>query len=328
MILSYLARLLCVCLASFFLIHFLLSLLTRAATRSAVGFASRSKLPRALALLIAIRALPAAIGVVAVFLLCIPSYLWFEPSAMHEHVGVACCSAAALAVVLFADAIIRSARAIHGTWRFTQHCQKNGKLVKLPDESSAVLVVNSSSPILTLAGVFHPQLVASQSVLDGLSPDELSAALLHERAHRGSRDNLRRLLLMICPRLPFAGGSRELERTWARWAEWQADDRAANEDPERSISLASALVRIARMGLSRPMPPLCANFVSGENELQQRVERLLRTGSEPHDAYQPAGRHGLRAAIAAVAIGSILGLALLQPATLHSVHEILEKLIH
>lgn len=191
-----------------------------------------------------------------------------------------------------------------------------------------MLVVNSSSPILTLAGVIRPQLVASQSVMDGLSRDELSAALMHERAHRSSRDNLRRLLMMLCPRLPFSSGLGEIERTWARWAEWQADDVASAENPERSLALASALVRIARMGMSQPMPPLCANFVSGKSELEQRVERLLRTDAEPHGAVHGRRKHSIRFAAAAIVVAAILGVALLQPATLHPIHEILEKLIH
>lgn len=59
MSLSYVARLLCVCLASFFLIHVVLSVITGAMARSAVRVAGRSKLPQALRLLIAMRVLPA-----------------------------------------------------------------------------------------------------------------------------------------------------------------------------------------------------------------------------------------------------------------------------
>ncbi len=241
--------------------------------------------------------------------------------------ALACCAAAALGVAIFADAIFRSLRAVIGTWRFTRECKKNGKLVDLPGESFKVLVVDSAAPILTLAGVFRPQLVASVSVLKGLSREELSAALMHERAHRTSRDNLRRLFLLACPRLPFSSGAREFERTWHRWAEWQADDLAA-EDPERSLSLASALVRIARMGLSQPMPPLCANFVSGENELEQRVERLLKAGAGIQNADRTGVKKRFRGAAAVIFVAAILGVAILQPATLHAVHELLERLIH
>jgi hypothetical protein len=325
--LSYLSRLLCVCLASFFLIHFAISILTSTVARSVMRAAGRAKLPRGLQVLVAMRLLPTAAGVIVVFLLCIPSYLTFEPSATREHVGLACCIAAALAVALFADATIRAGRALHGTWRFTRECRKNGKSIELPGESAPVLVVDSSSPILTLAGVFRPQLVASVSVLGGLSREELSAALMHERAHRASRDNFWRLLLMASPRLPFGGGSRDIERTWSKWAEWQADDFAAEQDPERSLSLASALVHIARMGSRQAMPPLCANFVSGESELEQRVERLLRVGPDVTGSHASRTRKNFRSAVTAVIVTAIAGTALLQPATLHSVHEILERLI-
>ncbi len=325
--LSYISRLFCVCLASFFLIYFVLSLLTSATSRFTMRLASRTKLERALQLLIAVRVLPAVAGILAVILLCVPSYLTFEPSATREHVGLACCIAAALAVALFAAALIRAGRALHGTWRFTRQCRKNGKLIELPGESSSVLLVDSASPILTLAGVVRPQLIASVNVLSGLSREELSAALIHEQAHRASRDNFWRLLLMACPRMPFGWGSRELERTWSKLAEWQADDYAAKENAERSLSLASALVHIARMGLRRPMPPLCANFVSGESELEQRVERLLRAGAEVSIAHEAPARKRFRNTATAIVVAAIVGIVFLQPATLHSVHEILERLI-
>jgi len=328
MTLPYLARLFFVCLASFFLIHLLLSILTGVFTRSAVRIASRMKLPRAMSFLIALRVLPAALGALAVIVLCIPSYLTFEPSATREHVGILCCAAAALSVGLFSDSIFRSLRAVIGTWRFTRECHKSGKLVELPGEAEPVLVVDSSLPILTLAGAIRPQLVASVSVLSGLSREELSAALLHERAHRNSRDNFCRLVMMACPRIPFFNASRELERTWSRWAEWQADDRAAEEDPERSLCLASALVHIARMGGSHPMPALCANFVTGENELETRVERLLKSGAPNVTAGQQRSSRKLRAAMIAAIGAGIFALILLQPATLHPVHELLERLIH
>ena len=90
--LSYISRLFCVCLASFFLIYFVLSLLTSATSRFTMRLASRTKLERALQLLIAVRVLPAVAGILAVILLCVPSYLTFEPSATREHVGLACVS--------------------------------------------------------------------------------------------------------------------------------------------------------------------------------------------------------------------------------------------
>src|SRR2546430_1176329 len=81
-----------------------------------------------------------------------------------------------------------------------------------------------------------------RAILEALSAEQLAAALRHERAHRISRDNLKRLCILSAPDiLPFLGGSAELERGWAKFAEWAADHAAADGNPDRSLSLAAAL---------------------------------------------------------------------------------------
>ena len=56
-------------------------------------------------------------------------------------------------------------------------------------------MLNGADAVMAVAGVVHPKLVVSQTVLDALSDDQREAAFRHEAAHRASRDNLKRLLL-------------------------------------------------------------------------------------------------------------------------------------
>jgi hypothetical protein len=106
-------------------------------------------------------------------------------------------------------------------------------------------------------------------------------------------------------------------RAWARYAEWAADDAAAGGDSRRSLALAAALVRVARMEMA---PPMISPFDGGV-DLSERVERLLRmepqTGRRPSCAPVFVGWAMAAGALAAV----------LQPATLVSVHKVLEHLI-
>ena len=107
-------------------------------------------------------------------------------------------------------------------------------------------------------------------------PGQLAAALRHEEAHRISRDNLKRLLLLLAPGLlPGLHGFGAIERGWARFSEWAADDDAVAGDAHRSLSLAAALVRVARMGGSAPVSPLTAAFLGDSREISARVDRLL-----------------------------------------------------
>lgn len=326
--LSYMARLLCVSFASFFVVMVALSAIASPFARAAIRAAGRAKLQNGLRALMALRLAPALAGAIAVLALCVPSYLWLEPAATHEDVGLACFIAAALGAAVCLEALVRVGIALWRTGQFARRCLASGRMVSLASGDSKAIVLNSSAPVLTLAGVFRPRLIASQGVLDLLSRDELDAALTHERAHHSARDNVRRLLLLAAPRVPFLGASRELESTWARWSEWAADDRAAGSDPSRSLALASALVRMARLGLSRPATALCANFASCEADLKQRVERLLRGGAAAGASESQSARRPFFTSIALAVSGALLAIALAQPATLHSVHELLERFIH
>ena len=123
-----------------------------------------------------------------------------------------------------------------------------------PGTRLPVWTLNSPAPFLALVGVFPSRVVISSPVMTALSPSEqLAAALRHEAAHQVSRDNLKRLLLLLAPGLlPGLRGFDAIERGWARFTEWAADDEAVAGDARLSLSLAAALVRIARMGGTSP----------------------------------------------------------------------------
>ena len=152
----------------------------------------------------------------------------------------------------------------------------------------------------------------------------LAAALRHEHAHEVSRDNFKRLLLLVAPGLlPGWPGFTAIERSWGRFTEWAADDIAAAGDSARSVSLAGALVRVARMGACPQQPPLVTSLLAETDDLAQRVDRLLRVTPAP-------SRMGSRklTAIAAASAAMLLAIAMAQPATLHSVHRLMEHLAH
>jgi hypothetical protein len=140
--------------------------------------------------------------------LCVPSYLWLEPSGATENIGRWCLAAAVLAVAAWAISLTRAGRAVLGSFRHIRHCREVGREV-----GGAVWVVESSAPFLGLAGIIYPRLVMSQGLVNALSKDQLEAALRHEQAHGVSRDNLKRLLILLAPDLfPFVRGFKTIEQ--------------------------------------------------------------------------------------------------------------------
>ena len=152
----------------------------------------------------------------------------------------------------------------------------------------------------------------------------MAAALRHEEAHRVSRDNLKRLLLLLAPGLlPGFHGFGAIERGWARFTEWAADDEAVAGDAHRSLSLAAALVRIARMGGTLSPSPLATSFLGDSREISARVDRLLSAAP-----VAPVRRANSAAMAAGVALAAACAASMLHPATLQTAHRIIEELIH
>lgn len=321
----YLVRLLCLCLASFFLVHFALGLVIWVFAPVAIRMAERIR-PRAAArMLLALRLLPLGFSLFVVTALCVPSYLWLEPEAAVEDVGLGCLVAALLGIAIWGISITRGLRATTGSFRYIRHCQRIGRKTSLQGELVPVWIIEGATPFLALAGIVNPRLVASQALVSELSAEQLEAALRHERAHWMSRDNLKRLFILLAPDIfPFLRGFGPLERGWARFTEWAADDSAVAGNPLRSLSLASALVRVARMGAAPQPSPLVTSLVGDGQDLSARVDRLLRIDPprETSERRTPILGAGATLMLAASVIAVVS-----QPATFHSVHRFLEHLI-
>jgi hypothetical protein len=320
----YLFRLVCLCLSSFFLVHTFLALLVNFASKRAIHWAGRLRAKRAASILFALRLIPGTTACLAVLGFCIPSYIWLEPRKAPEGVGLACIGLAILGAAVCADSTSRLAASIRKSIRFGRACEVEGRKTRLPVGGAPICVVPQDAPILAVVGILRPKLVVSTSVLRALPPDEWHAALRHERAHRIWRDNLKRLALIASPRaIPILGGLSLIENEWARFTEWAADDLAAEGDPHRAISLAAALVRVARLGAAAPHPAIVSSLADS-TDLSERVERLLRMASTENMQSRGMLSWVQRAALL---IGTALTASLLWPASLLAVHQLLERLI-
>ncbi len=323
----YLIRLLCLSFASFFLVYLALSIPSFAFARVAIRLSRRLRARLAARFLLCLRLGPLVAASLIVVGLCLPSYLLLEPRAAAERIGWICLVSALAGAAAWAAAIGRTLGALAGSHGKMRRCFRQGaRLAGVPGRLP-VLTVESEAPLLALAGLFRSRIVVSRGVLRALSPEELRAAFDHEQAHGTSRDNLKRLLLLLAPDpIPFFPLLGSLERCWARVAEWAADDRAAAGDSRRSLSLAAALVRVARLGApARPVPTLMATLVGSEaEELSARVDRLLGPAPPCEGLGGP-----LRAAASSLALGASLLLAalILQPGMLDAVHRLLEHLV-
>jgi Zn-dependent protease with chaperone function len=318
----YLLRLLCLCLASFFAVNAAVGLAAALASRAAVVMAESMRARAAARFLLAVRLFPCVAGISAVLALCVPSYLWLEPQASSERIGWACLALALSGVASWLVSLARVTRALAFSVRFHRSCQRTGCQTLLPGDSAKAVIVERDAPLLALAGVFRPRLVVSQAVLRSLSAEELELALQHENAHRTSRDNLKRFFLLLSPApIPFLRSYSAIERRWTKFSEWAADDEAVRGDSHRALTLAVALLRVARMGAAPRLTFLNTSLCADDQDLSARVERLLRIQPLPAKPQSSVRTRALGASLGIAVCASFL---LAWPATLSLVHRLLE----
>lgn len=327
--LTYLPRLLCLSLAASFLVHLALGIAVSLIARPASLLGENMRPHLAARLLLSLRLLPAAGAAFMVLMVCLPSYLWLEPDAPGERVGLGCLAAALSGMAMWGVSIARGLRAAAGSQSFLRRCQRAGRQARLPREPGDAWIdawiVDGAASLLALGGILRPRLVISRGVVRALGAEQLAAALRHERAHWAARDNLKRLCMLLTPGiLPFAGSSATLERGWRKFTEWAADDRAVAGSERRSFALAAALVRVARMTADAPQPPVAAHLLGDADQLSARVERLLRPAPRSRHA---SGAGPILVLGAILLMAASLAVAILQPAALYSVHLALEHLV-
>ena len=318
MISPYMARLLLLSLACFFLVNLAASAVIGVLLRPALRVASRRMPPDAARLMLGLRMFPAAAALVAVGAFCVPSYFWLEPDGGFEAVGFWCMAAASLGATICVTAVFRTLRAFIRSYRAVNEWRKSASRMKVAGQDC--LITAEQGALIALAGFVRSRLVVSEAVVSALSRDELDAAIRHECAHGASRDNIKRLLALLAPDpVPFLRPFSVLDRGWTMFSEWAADDAAVAGDARRSLSLAAALVRVARLSAER-QPALASALIPEQRCVAARVERLL----SPAPPCAASGRRGRLALAATIVCGAAV---LFAPAMLKSAHAVLEQLM-
>lgn len=226
------------------------------------------------------RLAPAGAGVFVATIVT-ATFLRFEPRDTTETPGLLLCVAAVLALVMAVTASVRVARSIRAAARCSRLLRAGGRK-RIAADGTAFWVLETDYPVAAVTGILRPRLLLSTRILQECTADELDAIISHERAHIRRRDNLVRAAMLCLPDpLRLTATGREIERAWAAAAEEAADDAAAGATEGRRASLASALVRVARMA-NAPMPEWMPGLAFYEgNNLETRVLRLLGSTTLP-----------------------------------------------
>jgi hypothetical protein len=275
--------------------------------------------PRGAGRLLSVRLLPAAVSSVFVLAVFLPAHWRFEPAASDESFGVVLGAVAAIGLWLMLRASGRGLRAGLAGHRFAALVRRAARLDEGDRPESFVL---NGLPGVSLAGIWRPRILIGSEARAALTPSELDLAISHEIAHRRSWDNLKRFLMYCSPDLfGWTAVARQLEERWQAEAECEADARAVRGDGHRAVVLATALVKVARLGCAGSLHPITPAWTSSAFHvptlLEMRVRRLVSGSVLPPVAAGNAGWSG-----AALGVGIAAGVWLLGFSdTLHLITE-------
>jgi Zn-dependent protease with chaperone function len=247
-------------------------------------------------LLFALRMFPSAAAAAITVALAVPSFLLLEPRSINEPMGaipliLGLCGAllAILGIVNASLAVFRASRIV-SSW--TIDAEPVRSCTPVP-----VLRISRALPAMTATGILRPKVLLSGAAELALTAGELRTALNHEIAHVRRRDNLKKLSLRL---VTFPGLS-GLEAKWLEATEIAADDAAVSNAGE-GLDLASALIKLSRLGRDEAEADLTAALVhSPASVMNARVERLLAWSD--HNSVRPAASPWYILTAALVAMG-------------------------
>jgi Zn-dependent protease with chaperone function len=221
-----------------------------------------------------LRLLPAAGAALLTLTVVLPAFLIYEPDHKLEEIGPCLVAFVLLALVTAGAAMVRAwrawvaARALLLTWGPADSWSVG--------DGQTVDLINIPEPVVAVVGGWRPRIVAAQHVFDACTQEEFRQVMAHEAAHVSTQDNLKLLLLVASPdTLAWLPCAAALAARWREAAEIEADERATGSDPRKRVTLASALIKVARLstGSDRVLPALSMPIAL--DDVEGRVRRLL-----------------------------------------------------
>lgn len=288
-----------VSLSVFAIVYFVLSIAVPFLLRPVQLRTRNHPLRQTADLLFALRMFPLVTAGLITAVFAIPSFLLLEPRTIDEPLGEAplllgICGAA-LGIFGFANAGIAIRRASRTISTWIGDAQ--------PVDTSAALPILRIAPVvpaMTAVGIVHPRVLMSRAAENMLGTNELHTALNHEIAHVRRRDNLKKLLF----RFVAFPGMNDLENAWLEATEMAADDAAVSSTAE-ALDLASALIKLSRLGPLEVCTDLTTALVHDPaSAMNARIERLIAWKDERSVrlSHGLSSLHGLSVAVITITI--------------------------
>ena len=280
-------------------------------------------------LLFAVRLLPLMLALFFVMGFALPSFLRFEPRGTSEGVGLRLILLSTLGIVVLGRIAMRWYRIHRATALVRSEWLHGARKLSVKFGSAPVYSVERGRGVVAVLGTFRPTVFVARPVLSALTPAELAAVLAHEAGHVRAFDNLKQLLMKITQPPRWLRSLKSMDSVWMNASELAADEAALAEGVAVE-DLASALVKVLRMGQTAPAPEIAASHLVPNAGCSAVGERVLHLQHLLNGDIRPGSRSGGRR-VKMFALISVAAAALLYVSAVNSflpfVHEALEWLV-
>ena len=317
-----------IALAAMLLVNSITSLVVSLLWKVVSGRAHEWSAGTRASMLCALRLFPVAIGLICVGLLLVPAYFTHEPRDNYEEFSLKLAIVSLFSAVGIGLALLRGFMSWRVTSRLSAEWLEQAQAVNLPEIDVPTYSIEHAFPLIAVVGTIRPRLFVARQVFETLTRDELSAAIQHEVGHLVARDNLKRSLIRACrDTLLLIPCGRPLDAAWKEASEAAADEHAARGGPSVALSLAAALVKIARMippGGNAAMPAAVMLFGDQQGSVDERVRRLLHLANSENQAAPNAMVQKAPPLIALALTVLVAALTINEPHVLAVVHSLIE----
>lgn len=176
-------------------------------------------------------------------------------------------SATAIILIGVLYALIKGGCGLISSWRAVK------KLPLSKTRGRVALIKDDTVSTAFTHGLLRPKIYISTGLLKGLSREEVKSVMLHEIHHSREKDPLKFFAFtLVKDAFFYLPLSAWLLKELLKLKEKSADDNVV-EKTKDPLSLASALVRVARAG-SRENA-LSSAYINGAGTIEERVKRLI-----------------------------------------------------
>lgn len=226
--------------------------------------------------LLALRLLPSVGASFLTLTVVLPAFFVYEPRHETERVGPLLVALTLLALLAIGHGMLRGWRAWTATRALLLSCgpPRGCKIV------AGVEIVDVREPLVAVVGGWRPRVLAAHCVRAACSDEEFQQVIAHEAAHVAAHDNLKLLLLLTSPdALAWMPAGDALTERWRATAELEADAHASGGDPCKRVTLAAALIKVARLSLAAERRSPVLSMAVAFDDVQGRVRELLAPSS-------------------------------------------------